>query len=75
MRKSSKPAQDPNRYPSGLNYQKVQDILRHYDKRKDVDVLSDVETRQHAADSAWIEVPQKILPEVQKLIVKHRKSA
>jgi len=66
---------DPNVYPPDLNRAKVEKLIAYYDAHQDDDVLGDDVVEANAAAYVWVEVPQDLVPKVQKLIANHRKSA
>jgi hypothetical protein len=69
-----KRAKDPNVYPPGWNYQRVQKIIKYYDGLKDQPLLPELRM-SNAKEMVWMEVPEALVPKVQKLIVASRKSA
>ena len=70
-----KKRKDPNRYPPGLNAKKVAQIIAYYDARQDKDLLDDPDHELMPEPTALVEVPLELVPQVQKLLDKHRKSA
>lgn len=66
---------DPNRYPKGLDTKKVAAIIRHYDNQSDEDAAVEIETAPLAEATAWMQVPDELVPRVKKLIQSYRKSA
>ncbi|HLL90705.1 MAG TPA: hypothetical protein VK324_15495 [Tepidisphaeraceae bacterium] len=76
MTKPKRPRRkDPNVYPPGLNREKVEAIIAYYDARQTEDVLGESVEVGSVAEVVWMEVPQELVPQVRKLIAKHRKSA
>jgi len=73
-RKNQTLRKDPNVYPPGWNYQKAMEVAEHYDEKKN-DVVLDDEASQSEAGLVWMEVPQELVSEIQKLITKRRKTA
>jgi hypothetical protein len=69
-----KPAKDPNVYPPGWNYRRVQKIIKYYDRMKDQPVLGPSRVTD-VQEMVWMEIPEDLVPKVQKLIVASRKSA
>jgi hypothetical protein len=72
-RKTSK--KDPNVYEPGWDLNRTQSVIDYYEARKDVDVLGDSPTQQGPIDQVWMAIPSEIVPQVQRLIARHRKSA
>lgn len=66
---------DKNRYPKGWNAAKVRRVLEHHEKLSDDDSAREIETAPIVGPSAWIEVPVDLIPQVKKLIARHKKSA
>ena len=66
---------DPNIYPPGLNAKKVGEIIAYYDTLQDVDLQEDADHELLHQPTSWVEVPIDLVPQVRKLIAKHRKSA
>jgi hypothetical protein len=69
-----KPVKDPNVYPPGWNAQRVAAVIKYYDRRQNQPVLRSSRMAK-AAEVVWIEIPEDLVPKVQKLIAAHRKSA
>jgi hypothetical protein len=69
-----KPAKDPNVYPLGWNYQRVRKIAKYYDRLKDQPLPPELKI-SNAKEMVWMEVPEALVPKVQKLIAANRKSA
>jgi hypothetical protein len=76
MKKSSTKTRrkDPNVYPPGWDYERTKAIADYYDARKDQEFLADTEPGT-AAGQVWMEIPQDLVPQVQKLLARRRKSA
>ena len=79
MKKSAKqngrsnPAKrDPNRYPKGLNRQKVQAIIDHYENQTEDQASAEDEAAYHSNSVTMMGVPIKLVPKVQKMIARHR---
>jgi len=70
-----KKRKDPNIYPPDLNAKKVAEIIAYYDARKDLDLMEDPDHELLYEPTSWVEVPIELVPQVRKLIAKHRKSA
>jgi hypothetical protein len=65
---------DPNVYPKGWNYERVQKVIKYYDRLKDQPVLKKPRVSR-ANDAVWMEIPEELVPKVQKLIAGMKKSA
>ena len=66
---------DPNVYPPGLNAKKVHDIITYYEARRDVDLTKDADHEWLHEPTSWLEVQIELVPQVRKLIARHRKTA
>jgi hypothetical protein len=69
-----KQAKDPNVYPKGWNRQRVQDVIKYYDGMRNQRVLERPSVSK-AAELVWMEIPEDLVPKVQKLIAGSKKSA
>jgi hypothetical protein len=69
-----KPTKDPNVYPKGWDRQRVQKVIKHYDRLKDQRVLERPRVSK-ADEMIWMEIPEDLVPKVQKLIAGSKKSA
>ncbi|MGD0540326.1 MAG: hypothetical protein ABSB33_02300 [Tepidisphaeraceae bacterium] len=67
-------AKDPNVYPKGWNRERVHDVIKYYDRLKDQPVLDRPRVAK-ADELVWMEIPEGLVPKVQKLIAASRKSA
>ncbi len=66
---------DPNLYPPGLNARKVAEIIAYYDARQEVDLMEDADHELLYEPTSWVEVPVELVPQVRKLLARHKKSA
>ena len=78
MRKSAKRngransvGKDPNRYPKGLNRQKVQAIIDHYENQTEEQAVAEDEAAYHSNSITMMGVPVKLVPKIQKMIARH----
>ena len=69
-----KSSEDPNVYPDGWNYERVQNVIKYYDRLQDKPVLKHARLSR-PNDAVWMEIPQKLVPKVQKLLTEMKKSA
>lgn len=65
---------DPNKYPPGLNAAKVRRIIAYYDQMRDEDVAREIKTAPLAEPVSWLPIPQKLVPQVRKLIARYSKN-
>jgi hypothetical protein len=75
--RSSKPkartrpgGKDVNRYPRGLNREKVQAILAHYENQTEDEAVAEDEAAYHNKSVTMMGVPVELVPQVQRLISK-----
>lgn len=61
---------DPNRYPKGLNRNRVAAILSHYENQTDDAAIAEDEAAYNSTTSTMIEVPLELVGKVEKLIAK-----
>ena len=54
---------------------KLRRIIDYYDNQSDEDAAKEIETAPLAEEVTLVEVPNELLPQVRKLIARHRKSA
>jgi hypothetical protein len=66
----AKAKRDPNRYPKGLNREKVQEIIDHYENQSDEEAIAETEAAYHNPATTMIEVSIALLPKIQKLLAK-----
>ncbi len=65
---------DPNVYPPGLDAAKVRRILKYYDRQTDDAAAEEIASAPLAEPTAWIEVPVALVPQVRKLLARHKKT-
>jgi len=61
---------DPNRYPKGLNREKVQAIIEHYENQTEDQAVEEDEAAFNDRAITMMAVPIALVPKVQKLISK-----
>ena len=66
---------DPNKYPRGLNAAKVRRIIEHYDRETADEAAEEIRTAPRVEPTAWVEVPEALLPRVRKLLAGHKRPA
>lgn len=64
---------DPNRYPEGLNAEKVDRIVDHYCRQSDEEAAAEIEKAYDEA-ATIIEVPNDLVPQVLALIQEHERN-
>jgi hypothetical protein len=68
--KRSKPGADPNKYPKGLDREKVAALAAFYEGQSDDDAIAEAEAAYKSKQFTMMAVPTALIPEVQKLIDK-----
>lgn len=61
---------DPNRYPKGWNRKQVEALIRHYESQSDKAAIAEAEAAYRKRNSALVEIPVKLLPQVRKLLAR-----
>ena len=62
------------RYPPGWNEERVRRLLAHYEEQTEEEAVAEDEAAFQERTDAVVEVPRELLPEVRKLIARHRAS-
>ena len=61
---------DPNRYPKGWNRKRVQAVVEYYENQSDDEAITEMEAAFRDEETAMIQVPIKLVPQVRKLLAK-----
>ena len=69
-RRKAPPRRDPNRYPKGWNRKRVQALVEYYDNQSDDEAIAELDAAFDDPQTAMIQVPLKLVPQVQKLLAK-----
>jgi hypothetical protein len=69
-RQKPTPRRDPNGYPKGWDRERVHALLDYYDNQSDDEAIAELEDAFENPASAMIQVPLKLVPQVQKLLAK-----
>jgi hypothetical protein len=69
-KRRSKAVRDPNRYPKGLNRKKVQELINYYENQTDDEAIAEAEAAYKNPSFTMMQVPNELVPRVQKLISK-----
>ena len=69
-----KPTQQ-NIYPKGWGPKRVAALIEFYDKQTDDEALAEYERAYRRRKESIVHVPIQLLPEIRRLIARHRKSA
>ena len=61
-------------FPAGWEESRVQQVLDHYETQSDEEAVAEDEASFESTTHTAIEVPVDLIPEVRKLIAKHKVS-
>lgn len=61
---------DPNRYPKGLNRKKVRKLIDYYENQTDEEAIAEAEAAYREPKTTMMQIPNELVPQVQKLISK-----
>ena len=56
-------------YPEGWNEERVEGVLKHYEKQSELEAVADDAASFELKDRTYIEVPKKLVPNVRRLLV------
>jgi hypothetical protein len=62
-------------FPPGWNERRVRAVIQHYEQLTDEELAHEIETAPEVSEETLISIPTELLPAVQKLIVRHQRSA
>jgi len=60
------------KYPAGWNGPKIRRVLRHYESQTEEEAIREDEAASELKDQTLMVVPKKLVPEITRLIEKHR---
>ncbi len=63
-----------NRYPEGWDEERVRRLLARYEEQSADEAVAEDEAAFDQETQAVVEVPKELLPEIRKLIARHRAS-
>lgn len=63
-----------SKYPEGWDEERVRRLLAHYEEQSEDEAVAEDEAAFEDESQAFVEVPRELLPEVRKLIARHRAS-
>lgn len=63
-----------SRFPPGWDEERVRRVLSHYEDQTEEEALAEDEAAFEDESHAFIEVPKDLIPEVRKLLARHRAS-
>ena len=61
-----------NKFPKGLDENKVQKVIAHYEKQSEEEALAEDEAAYEDRTQTIIEIPVQLVPAVRELIAKHK---
>jgi hypothetical protein len=63
-----------NRFPPGWDAERVRRLLAHYEEQTEDEAVAEDEAPFEDDGHAVVQVPRELVPEVRKLIARHRAS-
>jgi hypothetical protein len=63
---------EDNRFPPGWDEERVRRLLEHYEEQSEDEAVAEDEAALADPGTATIEVPKELVPEVRRLIARHR---
>ncbi|MBL8875081.1 MAG: hypothetical protein JNM86_04715 [Phycisphaerae bacterium] len=67
---------DPNKYPKGLNRDRVERIIAHYESQSEEEAIAEADAASRESDFTLMRVPLALVAEVRQLVARRsRKSA
>jgi hypothetical protein len=60
-----------NKYPSGWNRKKIQELAEHYENQSEDEAVAEIEAAFKAPDQAVVFVPRSLVPQIRKLVAAH----
>ena len=57
-------------FPKGWDQKRADEIARYYDNQSDDDAIAEAEAAYKQNQTAMVQIPLKLLPQVQKLLAK-----
>ena len=63
-----------SKFPPGWDEDRVRRLLSHYEEQTEEEAVAEDEAAFEDDTKAFIEVPRELVPEVRKLIARHRAS-
>lgn len=64
-----------SRFPPGWDEERVKRVLRHYESQSESEAVAEDEAAFDSAAGTVMNVPKELVPEIRKLIARHKKSA
>lgn len=62
-----------NKFPPGWDEARVKRVIEHYDKQSEDEAVAEDEAAFEVPGETVMSVPTELIPEIQKLIDKHKK--
>jgi hypothetical protein len=61
-----------SKFPPGWDEKRVNEVLAHYESQTEEESVAEDEAAFEAANQTFMEIPTDLVPEVRKLIAKHK---
>jgi len=65
---------ESNKFPAGWDEERVRRLVELYEQQTEEEAVAEDEAAFDKEDQTFIEVPRELVPEVRKLISRHRAS-
>jgi hypothetical protein len=65
---------ESNKFPKGWDAERVRRLLEHYEEQSEEEAVAEDEAAFDDDGQTFVEVPKELVPEVRKLIARHRAS-
>ncbi|HZA20127.1 MAG TPA: hypothetical protein VE889_04655 [Actinomycetota bacterium] len=63
-----------SKFPPGWDEERVRRLFSHYEKQTEEEAVAEDEAAFEDESQAFIEVPKELIPEVRRLLARHRAS-
>ena len=63
-----------SKFPPGWDEERVRRLLLHYEQQTEEEAVAEDEAAFEDESQAFIEVPKELIPEVRRLLARHRAS-
>jgi hypothetical protein len=74
-RSKSKKTAKTKHFPEGWDLGRVQEVIAYYDNQTDEEAVAEYEAGMALNDMSMMLVPTEVVPEIEKLIARRRKTA
>ena len=64
-----------SKYPAGCDAARVKQLIDHYESMSDEELAAEDDAAAEAEGMTTVVVPQELMPEIRKLLARHKRSA